>query len=90
MSEVEASLVRSSDEAFKIVDLMAGKDFLDEMFFVDLDDVPPEELEFEPEVGGLDGFPAYTARSLKEPKEVLFFYSTLDNVPFSVEPVTEV
>ena len=46
MSEVETSLVRSSDEAFKIVDSMAGKDFLDEMFFVDLDDVPPEELKF--------------------------------------------
>ena len=83
-------MVRSSDETFKIVDSMAGKDFLNEMFFVDLDDVPPEELEFEPKVGGLDGFPAYTARSLEEPKEVLFFYSTLDNVPFSVEPVAKV
>ena len=68
MSEVETSLVWSSDEAFKIVDLMAGKDFLDEMFFMDLDNVPPKELEFEPEVGGLDGFSAYTARLLKEPK----------------------
>ena len=83
-------MVRSSDETFKIVDSMAGKDFLDEMFFVDLDDVPPEEFKFEPKVGGLDGFPAYTARSLEEPKEVLFFYSTLDDVPFCVEPVTEV